>query len=310
MASNYGSYEQVGKAEDVSQIISNIDPTDTPFTSSIGSQKVRARLPEWQEDSLATAKSISMAEGGDFSDETLSPTVMRSNYTEIMGLAFNISATADAIDTHGRRSETAYQTAKKGQEVKRHREYVMCGAAQNAAVGSGGTGSAVRKLGNVWGTDPSSNAILANNTDVTTDDTIAEDDVIAAQQACYDRGSTPDTLMLNQTYVMDIAKFSTRADGTNALYYTRDMGNSKTYVNAVDVIVTPFGTLKVMMNRWFPVDYALLYKASNWKRGVLRPMTRTKLAKTHDGERYSMVCEETLMHTNYDADQKITVNTA
>ena len=45
----YTSYDQVGKAEDVS-IITDITPTDTPFFSMIKSEKVNARVFEWQEE--------------------------------------------------------------------------------------------------------------------------------------------------------------------------------------------------------------------------------------------------------------------
>lgn len=48
----YTSYDQVGLAEDVSDIITDITPTDTPFFSMIKSEKVSARVFEWQEDSL------------------------------------------------------------------------------------------------------------------------------------------------------------------------------------------------------------------------------------------------------------------
>ena len=48
----YSTYDQVGKKEDVSDIISDITPTDTPFFSMIRSEKVSARTFEWLEDSL------------------------------------------------------------------------------------------------------------------------------------------------------------------------------------------------------------------------------------------------------------------
>ncbi len=48
----YSTYDQTGKKEDVSDIISDITPTDTPFFSMIRSEKVSARTFEWLEDSL------------------------------------------------------------------------------------------------------------------------------------------------------------------------------------------------------------------------------------------------------------------
>ncbi len=51
----YTTYDQVGKKEDVSDIISDITPTDTPFFTMVRSEKVSARTFNWLEDSLAAA---------------------------------------------------------------------------------------------------------------------------------------------------------------------------------------------------------------------------------------------------------------
>ena len=103
----YSTYDQVGKAEDVSDIITDISPTDTPFTTMVKTEKVSARTFEWQEDSLAAAANNAAIEGADASMATLSPTTMRTNNTQILTKAFQVSATADAIKTYGRAKETA-----------------------------------------------------------------------------------------------------------------------------------------------------------------------------------------------------------
>ena len=51
----YTTYNQVGQAEDVSDIITDITPSDCPFTSLMKTEKTHARTFEWQEDSLASA---------------------------------------------------------------------------------------------------------------------------------------------------------------------------------------------------------------------------------------------------------------
>ena len=51
----FTSYNQVGLKEDVSDIITDITPTDTPLYSTIRSEKANARIVEWMEDSLAAA---------------------------------------------------------------------------------------------------------------------------------------------------------------------------------------------------------------------------------------------------------------
>ena len=94
----YTTYNQIGIKEDISDIISNITPTTTPFLSSIGKESVKNTLFQWQEDSLAATAENAEIEGFTASDLTLSPTVMRSNYTQIQSKTIKISATADAID--------------------------------------------------------------------------------------------------------------------------------------------------------------------------------------------------------------------
>ena len=51
----FTSYNQVGLKEDVSDIITDITPTDTPMSTLMKSEKTHARVFEWQEDSLASA---------------------------------------------------------------------------------------------------------------------------------------------------------------------------------------------------------------------------------------------------------------
>lgn len=103
----FTTYDQVGKAEDVSSIITDITPTDVPFTTSIKSEKVSARVFEWQEDALAAAADNKAVEGAAFSAGTQTATTLRTNNTQILTKVFEVSATADAIKTHGRARETA-----------------------------------------------------------------------------------------------------------------------------------------------------------------------------------------------------------
>ena len=50
----FTTYEAVGQRENLTNIISNIDPTDTPFFSNIQKGDADAKFHEWQQDSLAT----------------------------------------------------------------------------------------------------------------------------------------------------------------------------------------------------------------------------------------------------------------
>lgn len=103
----YSTYDQIGIAEDISDVITNISPTKTPFQTSLGSEKVDNRLFQWQEDSLRAQAANKFLEGFTATDVARTPTVMRQNYTQIMSDVFRISSTADAVKTYGRAKETA-----------------------------------------------------------------------------------------------------------------------------------------------------------------------------------------------------------
>jgi tetrahydromethanopterin S-methyltransferase subunit B len=50
---NFTAYDQVGKKEDIADLITNISPTKTPFTAMTGSEGIHNIVHQWQEDALA-----------------------------------------------------------------------------------------------------------------------------------------------------------------------------------------------------------------------------------------------------------------
>ena len=83
----YTTYDSIGQAEDVSNIITDISPTDCPFYSGIRTEKISARIHEWQEDSLAAAANNAQVEGADATMATLTATTLRTNNCQIMSKA-------------------------------------------------------------------------------------------------------------------------------------------------------------------------------------------------------------------------------
>jgi len=90
----FTTYNQVGLAEDVSDIISDISPTDCPMYTAIRPQKVHARVYEYMTDTLAAAGDNKAVEGADPSMATLSPTTMLTGNTQIMTKALTLRAAA------------------------------------------------------------------------------------------------------------------------------------------------------------------------------------------------------------------------
>lgn len=308
MATQFKTYDQVGKKEDISDVITNISPTLTPFQSLLKSEKVANTVFGWQEDSLASVADNAKVEGFTASDDDLTATTLRQNYTQIMAKTVNVTATSDAVATYGRAKETAYQLSKKSAELKREFEYHLVGKAQNAAAGDGST---ARTFANAFGTYVGGAAVIHADTTVTIDGNgatagtpagaLTEAAILEANQKLYENGSDASYIMVKPADSLIIANFD-KASGR----YREINDTNKTLVNAIDLYVSPFGEQKVVINRFIKATECLIFKPEMWRLVTLRPFTRELLAKTGDSDRHLIVGEFSLKHLNSKGSARIT----
>jgi hypothetical protein len=284
----FQTYEQVGIKEDVSDIISNIAPTQTPFQSAIGNEKVTNTLFQWQEDTLRAVQSAPVLEGADASFITVAPTVMRNNHTQIFAEAVQTSGTTDAVSTYGRALESAYQLAKSAKALKRDLENAYVGTAQAVAAGSDGVarqmaGAQVQiaAANNVYTGGISTAPVEANFTTVL--------------QTIFQAGGDPSLIHLTPANSVVFAAFAAAAGRFRTL---NTGGDDKALVNVVNLYVSPFGQQKVQVNRWQKPSDSLIFDPSMWSKVTLRPWSRVPLAKTGDSTKQMLVGEFSLKHKN------------
>jgi len=287
----YTSYDQVGKAEDVSDIISDISPTDTPMVSLIKPQKVSARVYEYQTDSLAAAASNAAVEGADPTMATLTATTMITGNTQILTKAFQVSATADAIKTYGRAKETAYQLGRALKEIKRDLEFAYVGAS-NAGVA--GNSTTAREM------DSADQLIDAATTTAGGTAALTETMLLDTGEAVFNEGGDASVFMIKPADAQIVAGFT----GASGRYRNFNDG-TKTLVNVIDLYVSPYGEYKVVLNRHQMSTHAFLLDPSMWRSAVLRPFSRTLLAKSGDSDKHFVVGEYGLMHLNPKASGQI-----
>jgi hypothetical protein len=293
MANTYTTYEVLGKKEDISDIITMISPTDTPFQTTIGSEKVHNTLYQWQEDALAAVNlSNAQVDGFDATEAACVPTVMRSNYTQILGKAVKIAETTDAVARYGRAKETAYQVMKFGKELKRDLEAILL-SGQAAVVGSAGvarkTAAYQALITASVGLDPHTGGAGTAMTEAL---------FLTTLQNLYINGVDPEIVMVPPGEGQVIPSYAAAA-GRYRTIPTEDKTASRKLVNVVDLYVSPYGEVKVVMNRFqLATDY-LIFSTEYWKLQTLRPWTREPLAKIGDSERQLIVGEFGLKHKNY-----------
>jgi hypothetical protein len=293
----FTAHSAIGQREDLTDIIYDISPTETPFMSSIGKTKATAVYHEWQTDSLAAATTANAAvEGADATSATLSPTVRLGNYTQIIQKTVQVSGTLDAVNKAGRKSEKAYQLAKASAEIKRDLETILL-ANQGRSAGSSTT---ARKLGSLlsWiktnsdvgsgGADPATIGV-STRTDGT-QRTFTETLLKTVVAEVFTSGGSPKILMVGASGKQKVSSFA----GIAAQRYMAPGNTPTTIIGAADVYMSDFGTMSVVPNRFMRVREALVLDPEYAALAYLRPFQTNDLAKTGDSENTQLLAEVTL----------------
>jgi len=296
----YKTYESVGNREDLTDVIYNISPTDTPFMSSVGKTSATAVYHEWQTDSLADASvANAVVEGADATSATLAPTTRVGNRTQISQKTIQIAGTLESIDKAGRKSEKAYQLSKASSELKRDMEKILL--SNQAAVT--GDASTARKLGSLqaWIETNYEGAGTAGADGTTarvsgTDAAFTETMLKSAVKKAYEQGGNPSVLMVTPTQKQVVSGFT----GIAEQRYQAPANKPSTIVGAADVYLSDFGTLSVVPNRFMTADadddgeVAFVLDPEYASIAYLRPFATNELAKTGDSEKTQLLVEYTL----------------
>ena len=289
--------------EDLTNIISNISPTETPFISNIGSGTAKQRLHEWQVDSLVAANSDNATvEGDDATIDTAPATSRRNNYTQLMDKAVSVSSTARAVDNAGYADELAYQVSKRAKELKRDKEKRAC---DNKAAVPGGASTAGQMAGavafittndnrGVGGADGTLsattsgyvNAAATNGTLRTFTEAMLKDVIGKA----WDQGGTPTMAIMSGPLKQTASTFAGIAD----LRKPVNGDGQATIIGAADVYVSDFGDIAFVPSRFTTGRDVLVIDPTLWKMCDLQSYQLEDLAKTGHSDKKLLSWEGTL----------------
>jgi hypothetical protein len=303
LTNTFTTYTAIGLREDLSDIIYNISPTETPFMTAIAREKSTAVYHEWQTDALeAPNTGNAQIQGDDISAyDAVVPTVRLGNYTQISRKTVVISMTEEAVDKAGRKSEIGYQVAKKGKSLKRDIESILL---MNQARAVGTVGATPARMASVlaWihtnvanvvagGLNPQGDGTNAR-TDGTTPVAFTELMLQTALASVWQNsGDEPDFVLVNSNQKTKISAFT----GNNTRYVNAE---EEKLVNSIDVYVYDFGSVEIKPDRFMRQRDALIINSDLWGLAWLRPINLVDLAKTGDNEKKMLVGEYTLTARN------------
>jgi hypothetical protein len=315
-SNTFDSYDAVGIREDLSDIIYDVSPEETPFYTKCKKVKATNSLHEWQTDALRAAAANAHVEGDEITANARTATSRLGNYTQIFVDAVSVPDTDSGLKKAGRASEVAYQMLKTAKEQKRDIEKALFDS--NARVA--GNSTTARELAGMpaWiktntvhganqGADPTGDGTDTRTDETTTLIAFSQARFDTVMQAIWEEGGNPDTVYLS-AFQMNKALAFTGMNNQRATIGA-SVGGTNAVVNAVDVYVTPWGTVNFMPSRHNRSRDVFICQDDMWSVAVLRNTKNMELAKTGDSTRRAIVTELTLVSNNEKASGGVFDNT-
>lgn len=313
MTSVYAREDVVGVREQLSNLIANISPADTPLCTILQKESCGDNRFEWQKDVLSTAKQNHQLSGFDITtyDVQVATTSMIS-YTSLVSRDFAIANDTEAAEKAGRDSEIGYRTTKVAKEAKRDVEtnYTANNAAvapNGATAGESGSLPAYIKNNVIAGTDgshagwgSSPTGARSNGTEGASSETYLK----KAVRLAYEDGGQPTLVMAGAYQKQAISAFA----GIAALRANVALPSNvpATIVAAADAYVSDFGTLMIVPNRHQrPIDIWVL-DPDGLRERVFRDWQTRELAPTGDARKFMIVSNRGLQVDHEDSHALVT----
>lgn len=311
-----------GNREDLSDIIWDVSPTETPFISLCGKgKKATGTSHEWLTDKLNAPTTNRAVEGADAGDDNSTDRVRLSNNTQILTKTAIVSGTQEnGVTKAGIKSEMAYQVGRRMKEIKYDLESACVGTFTGGSplqIGKvAGSESVARALGgfityctsetitdvSTGGTpaDPSGNGVDVPTLGSTRVD-FAEAHLTDALAELWERAGTTEniTALMGKVQRKRFSGFQSSA----TRYVTTD---NKKLQASIDVYDGDFHTVTAMPDRYIDAGTVHLIDPAYVKLADMRTLKQQDLAKTGDSYKKQLIMETTLEVNNPLAHHTIT----
>lgn len=300
MANEVQSSALVKPKESVDNIMSNLTPWKTPAKTSMTKETVKAVVFTWLEDSLRDVKDNAQTEGFTAVVSAQSQPVARQNTTQIFSETYGVTRTADKVAVYGRSRESSRLAANVLKALNRDVEYALVGTGQVSALDSG---NGVRKMAGMQAQIDTTMTVKATSS--SGKGPLTEDLVLDASQRSFDAGAEPSIILVKSADSRRFADFAYVTPGGAATGRARQV-TGNTLINSVTMYQSPFGDLKVVIDRFIRPTDAIIYDPSMWSFVTFDPFKSVPLAKTGDSDQTMIVGEVSCKNRNYKSSALIT----
>lgn len=275
------TYDEPTNREDLTDVITNISPTQTPITTMIGKAKATATKHEWPEDELSDAAANAQIEGATDTTVPAPARTRNDNYTQIMKRGYSVTNTQQAVKTAGVSDEYGYNMLKAMKELAKDLELAVTTQTTKCA----GTKTTARTFAGIPGMVTTN--VLADTNTTPVPRFITRDLITTALQNAWAAGGEPNKLICSGSNKRIISALTTSN--------TKNIDAAKKQViEAVDVIDTDFGRIEISASRFMPDTQVFVLDPQYIALAWLRPFKRKDLPDDSDGQAGVITGEMTL----------------
>jgi hypothetical protein len=304
----FDTYTSVGNREDLSDVIYNISPEETPFVSMAGKRSVSNTLFEHSTESLPAVSTTAQLEGDTIAAAASNNTVRNSNQCQILYRSAAVTGTEAAINRAGVADAMAHQLSIMSRALKRDVEKLMLG---NSVKNSGAAGTArttagiLAKLatniskGAGSGANPTAAQAAVGSTARTDGTARAFTEVLlkAVLKLCYDSsGDQPTEIIMSSANKQIASGFSGRASATQVVA----LPGKADEVNAnVSLYSGDFGVYAIQADRFIRGEKdVLIINPEYVKIAQLRAFETQDIGRTGDAQGKYIIWEGGLQVDN------------
>ncbi len=247
------TYAVSGNREDLSDIVTLLEPEATPFVSMAKKATASGTFFEWQTDNMATPSFAGVLEGEDASsfDDKAANRAKLGNHIQKLRKTYAVSDLQEIVDTAGVTSEFASAESKAVRELKRDLESAVCSAQDRQA--DDGTNPYKTRGMFKWlgvGGQPSDIPSFAQNVANDTTGTQTESTVNNVLQELYEANGMPGgqlTLIAGPGLKREISNFARQEGSTTALsFQVTQPAESKKITLSVNFYEGDFGNIAIL----------------------------------------------------------------
>lgn len=279
---------------DVDNMIVNINPTKTPFSSGIGKDKAEQTEFKWLETNLAKPGKNAHKEGAPAVVGVAKPRANLRNSVQIMKKVYGVSGTMKVVSQYGDKKELEHQIEDNGKELSNDIEWNLI----NSVFHNGDDGEARTTQGLVNWCDTTTKRYFSFADKPAPINHITHRIIQDVMQGIYEEGAEADTILTMPDQHKKICEF------TQGGRITMNADASKKKLDmVVNILETPFGIVHVMpslniepsstgeVGSEVYYDKMPIFQKDLFKRSVLRSVQTEKLGKVGDSVEYEMLTE-------------------